>query len=220
MTVVTSFSVEAADITFGQALAATETRLELTQFVPVDGDFIPYFWKERDGDTEQFEQHARDHPAVEALNNLDGRVDAALYRIEWTDEVDGFLDALHDHDVLVEEATTNHGEEWYFRLRAFGQSELSGFQSACFDSGIDINVQRMVHNPDTGSRSPRAFVGVTDKQREALDLALEHGYFAVPRENSATELAEMVDISRPAFSRRLRRAQQSVFSNLSRAPEA
>ncbi|WP_435078671.1 helix-turn-helix domain-containing protein [Halococcus sp. AFM35] len=220
MTVIASFSVEAAEITFGQALAATETRLELTQFVPVDGEFIPYFWKKRDGDTEQFEQHAREHPAVASLNNLDGRVDAALYRIEWSDEVDGFLDALHDHDVLVEEATTNHGEEWYFRLRAFGQSELSAFQTACFDAGIDISVQRMVHNPDTDTGNSRALVGVTDKQREALDLALEHGYFATPREHSATELAEMVDISRPAFSRRLRRAQQSVFSNLLRAPEA
>ena len=214
MSVIAGFSVAAEEIVFGQALSGTETRIELTQFVPVDGAFIPYFWKERDGDTEQFERTAREHPAVEDIVNLDGRVEAALYRIEWTDEADGFLDALQTHDVLIEEATTNHGEEWFFRLRAFGQDELSAFQDACHKEDIHLDIQRMVHNPDTASDHDRAFVGVTDKQHEALNLALEQGYFQVPRESSATELAEEVGISRQAYSRRLQRAQQSIFTNL------
>ena len=216
MSVIASFSVASEDIAFGQALAATETRIELTQFVPVDGEFIPYFWKERDGDTEKFERTARDHPAVADLVNLDGRVDAALYRIDWAEGTDGFLDALDEHDVLVEKATTNHGEQWFFRLRAFGQEELSAFQSACYDHGIQLDVRRVIHNPDpkTDNDGDRALVGVTDKQRDAIELALERGYFEVPRKASATELAAEVGISRQAFSRRLQRGQQSVFTNL------
>jgi predicted DNA binding protein len=214
MTIIAGFSVTAADIVFGQALASTETRLELTQFVPVDGAFIPYFWKERDGDTDYFEQTTREHPAVADLTNLDGRVDKALYRINWTAEVDGFLDALREQDVLVEEATTNHGEEWFFRLRAFGQDELSAFQSACHESDIAIDIHRMVHNPDSRGGDDRALVGITPKQHEAIELAVERGYFNIPRESSASELAEEVGITRQAFSRRLQRAQQSVFTNL------
>lgn len=214
MTVIVSFTVEAADIVFGQVLAETETRIDLTQFIPIEDDFIPYFWKERDGDSQVFEQRVREHPAVRTLENLDGRVEAALYRINWTDEVDGFLDALREHDVLVERATTNHGERWLFRLRAFDQTELSSFQSACYQEDIDIDIQRMVPNPDSDGMTSQALVGVTGRQREALDLALEHGYFEIPRENNATELAEMLGISRPAFARRLRRAEQSIFSNL------
>lgn len=135
MSVIASFGVASEDIALGQALAGTETRIELTQFVPVDGEFIPYFWKERNGDREQFERTVRDHPAVADLVNLDGRVDAALYRIDWAEGTDGFLDALNEQDVLVEKASTNHGEKWFFRLRAFGQEELSAFQSACYDHG-------------------------------------------------------------------------------------
>lgn len=175
--------------------------------MPVDTDF-PYFWKER-GDDESFERHARDHPAVSALVDLDGRVNAALYRIEWTDEVDGFLDALYEQDVMVEEATTNHGEEWSFRLRAFGQAELSAFQNSCYDNDVPLDIRRVIHNPDTGERDG-ALVDLTQKQRDAL----ERGYFEVPREISATELGEEMDISRQAFSRRLHRAEQSVFANL------
>jgi predicted DNA binding protein len=214
MSVVAGFSVDAEDIKFGQALAGTETRIELTQFIPVERDFVPYFWKERNGDTEQFERHAREHPAVADLVELDDRVEAALYRIDWTDEVDGFLDTLRTHDIMVEEATTNHGEEWFFRLRAFDQDELSGFQSDCHNRGIHIDVRRMVHNPGSDEGHDRALVGVTDKQHEALELALDCGYFDVPRQTSATELADGVGISRQAFSRRLQRAQQSVFTNL------
>ena len=72
----------------------------------------------------------------------------------------------------------------------------------------------MIHNPGSEGITNQALVGVTGKQREALDLALEHGYFEVPRENNATELAEMLGISRSAFARRLHRTEQSVFNNL------
>ena len=217
MSVIAGFSVSADEVVFGQALAGTETRIELTQFIPVEEQFVPYFWKERDGDTEQFEGTARDHPAVEDLVELDGRVEAALYRIDWNpDAANGFLDALREHDVLVEEASTNHGEEWFFRLRAFGQDELSGFQSECHNNDIHIDVHRMVHNPDSGSHSKhdRALVGITPKQHEAIELAVEWGYFQVPRESSVAELAKEIGITRQAFSRRLQRAQQNVFTNL------
>lgn len=220
MTVIAGFSINAEDIVFGQALAGTETRIELTQFVPTDGGLIPYFWKERDGDTEKFERHARDHPAVADLENLDGRVEATLYRIDWAGEADGFLDALRERDVMVEEASTNHGDQWLFRLRAFDQDELSGFQNDCHEHGIPLDIRRMVHNPTSDGRHDRALVGVTDKQYEALALALERGYFHVPREHSATELAAELDISRQAYSRRLQRAQQSVFTDLFAASSA
>ncbi|WP_049999292.1 helix-turn-helix domain-containing protein [Halococcus sediminicola] len=215
MTLIASFSVDTGDIEFGQALAGTETRIELTQFVPVGGQFIPYFWKERGGDRETFEQSVREHPAVADLVYLDGRVDAALYRIDWTDDVDGFLNALCDLDIIVEEASTNHGEKWSFRLRAFDQAGFTAFQHACSDHGINLDMRRMIHNPDAGGgRHDRALVGVTEKQREAIELALEQGYFEVPRQTTATELAEKMDISRQAFSRRLQRAEQTVFTNL------
>jgi predicted DNA binding protein len=76
----------------------------------------------------------------------------------------------------------------------------------------------MVHNPDSAEEGKPGLDGLTEKQREALELALDEGYFAVPRENSATELADEVGITRPAFSRRLQRAQKQVFTHLLRSP--
>ena len=213
MSIIASLSINADDFVFGEVLSHTTTRIELTQFVPVDNQLVPYFWKEHNGDRTAFEQRVRDHSAVADLTNLDGRVNAHLYRIDWTDEIDGFLDALRDRDIFIEEATTTDGKAWLFRLRAIDQEELSAFQEACYDHSIPIDVRRVIHNPDTADHIP-SLTGVTSKQREALLLALERGYFHVPRDISAEELGEELGISGQALSRRLQRGQQSILTNL------
>ncbi|EMA51401.1 helix-turn-helix domain-containing protein [Halococcus thailandensis] len=213
MSVIASISIDADDFVLGEILADTTTRIELTQFVPVDNQLIPYFWKEHDGDREAFEETVRNHPAVAELSNLDGRVNSHLYRIDWTDEDDGFLNALRDQDILIEEASTTDGETWLFQLRAIDQSELSAFQEACYEHDVPLDIKRVVHNPDMSDRS-RGLVGVTPKQERALELALERGFFNVPRDISADELGEELGITGQAFSRRLQRCQQSIFMNL------
>ncbi|PSQ64682.1 MAG: hypothetical protein BRD24_09910, partial [Halobacteriales archaeon SW_9_67_24] len=51
-------------------------------------------------------------------------------------------------------------------------------------------------------------------QQEALVLALERGYFDVPRDVSADDLGEELNISGQAFSRRLQRGHRSILTNL------
>lgn len=213
MSVIASLSIDADDFVLGEVLAATTTRIQLTQFVPVDNQLIPYFWKEHDGDRETFEQSVRDHPAVAGLANLDGRVNSHLYRIDWTDEVNGFLTVLRERNILIEEASTTNGETWLFRLRAIDQAELSAFQEACYDHDVPLDIRRVIHNPDMPEQI-RSLVGVTPKQQEALTLALERGYFNVPGDVSADELGEELNISSQAFSRRLQRGHQSILTNL------
>lgn len=48
---------------------------------------------------------------------------------------------------------------------------------------------------------------LTDKQREALDLALEMGYYKRPRDATLTELAAKLNITKSAVSQRLRAAE-------------
>jgi predicted DNA binding protein len=55
---------------------------------------------------------------------------------------------------------------------------------------------------------------LTKQQREALVAALENGYFSVPRDTTATEVADQLGISKSSFLGRLKRAQQTVFEQL------
>jgi hypothetical protein len=210
VTVVAGIVVEASAFDIGRVLSATTARIDLTEFVPVDGRPVPYFWKEH-GDDEAFERAVRADDRVASLTNLDGRSDASLYRVDWAGLVDGLVGALHDHHVLVEEGWTDDGERWRFRLRAPSQQALSAFQQACSDRGIRLDVRYVSRDPDD---TPTAFGGLSAEQHEALVLALRNGYFDIPREHSQSELATMLGISRQSFGRRLRRAERNVFEAL------
>jgi predicted DNA binding protein len=56
--------------------------------------------------------------------------------------------------------------------------------------------------------------GLTDAQAESLRAAVAHGYFEVPRETTAEEVASGMGISKSAFLERLRRGQRAVFGTL------
>ena len=58
------------------------------------------------------------------------------------------------------------------------------------------------------------FERLTDRQREVLQTAYIAGFFERPRENTGEEVAAMLDISQPTFSRHLRHAQQRLFAEL------
>lgn len=66
------------------------------------------------------------------------------------------------------------------------------------DNGLDASIERQL----------------TKQQREALLAALEEGYFEVPRRATATDVADELDISKSSFLGRIKRAQQTVFTQL------
>lgn len=55
---------------------------------------------------------------------------------------------------------------------------------------------------------------LTPAQVESVERALELGYFTIPREADASDIADALDISKSAFLERLRRAQASLFREL------
>jgi predicted DNA binding protein len=214
MTVLADIVIDAEDFTVGQVLGHSTTPIQLTQFVPVGEHLMPYFWKETGGD-ESFEERVRADDRVRSLADLNGRVGAQLYHIEWREGVDGFVGALQNHDLLVEECrSSSEGDRWLFRIRAWDQQELSSFQRACHDIDVHLDVRTVRHNPASASPEFGIEGRLSDKQREALVTALEEGYFDVPRGISQTDLAEKVGISRQAFARRLKRGQHTVFADI------
>lgn len=59
-----------------------------------------------------------------------------------------------------------------------------------------------------------ALTDLTNRQRDVLETAYRNGFFAWPRETTAEEVATILDISQPAFSRHIRRSEQKVFCRL------
>jgi predicted DNA binding protein len=211
MTVIATIAIDAADFELGKILTGYDSVVELTQFVPMDNDLVPYFWAENH-DLDEFEEEVRADDCVAELTHLDGAVDRRLYEVKWTDGIDGFLTALSEHDLLVERAKGND-DEWEFRLRAHDREPLAAFQAACTDHGVTLHVREVHHNPDDPAQPA---YGITEKQQEALELAHANGYFNIPQEQSLTELAEELGISRQSFSRRLNRGLDTLLTKILR----
>jgi len=184
----------------------TDVQIELAQFVPI-GEFItPYFWVET-SDPSSFEKAVRNDDYVATLERLDDGTNKYLYRIEWEIEPDGFLTALRLHDLVVERATGTR-DEWRFHIRGPDNENLSAFRETLREQGVSFTVEAIWYpNEPIGNQS-----NLSNKQRQAVELAFTEGYWSVPKETNLSELAEQVGISRQSFSRRLDRGIYNILA--------
>ena len=208
MTVIADISVSSDDFVLGQTMQAVPASpIELEQLVP-SGDLpLPYFWVEQ-VNVERAEAALSDESAVKSVAQLDSLNGRVLFRIEWTEEVDSFLENLTDYEAAVLEAAGNN-DEWQFQLRFQSYDVLSEFYRACINDGVGVQLDR-VHNPVEAAS--RARFGLTDDQEQTLVTAFEAGYFDVPRGTTIRELGEELEVSDSAISQRLRRANSSLIA--------
>ncbi|WP_135304698.1 helix-turn-helix domain-containing protein [Haloarcula amylovorans] len=64
---------------------------------------------------------------------------------------------------------------------------------------------------DSGRLTEVLVSKLTDDQLAILETAYNHGYFDVPRETSATDLAEELDVAQSTVSERLRTAERTLL---------
>jgi predicted DNA binding protein len=219
MTVIATFSLPAEEFTLGQAFQAVEGgRIDLERLVPLGDAAVPYFWIDSEA-IESAKTALPAHPAVEDVLVLDTLEDRALLRIDWTEQVDGVLEAIAENEGVLLEAASN-GDEWTLQLRFPDHEHLSACYRQCMASGKSIDLAA-VHDRVTDQGAINNRLGLTSAQHEALVTAIETGYFAVPREISLAELGEKLGISDAALSERLRRGEATLIATtLLTAPAA
>lgn len=208
MTVIADFSIPADEFVLGHLLEVRPgVQVRLESMIPTGEATIPYFWI-RSPDVEQVEQTLQASTIVESVHRVDEVDDETLFRVDWTEDIDGFIEAIAAADAVVLEGI-GHGDHWSFQLRFPGNESLSAFYRDVVDKGIPVDLGG-VHRPV--ETAPRPKFGLTPEQSEALSLALDAGYFAVPREVTLVGLAEELDISDSAVSQRIRRGLTKVLS--------
>lgn len=216
MSVIATVVVDADDFTLGAALALGDgVRVRLERVVPVEDTFVPYLWVS-DDDIEHIETALVNEGDIESFRIVDRADTEALTRVEWREDFDGFLEALMASDGTLLEGT-GESETWRFRLRFADNDDLTAFYRTCAENGIHVDV-RSVHNPGAPRRID-SDIDLTETQRETLRIALEEGYFDVPRRINLLELAERLGISDSAVSQRLRRGVSAVLAETLRDAE-
>lgn len=161
---------------------------------------VPYLWV-MESNTDATERALRADPDVESFEVIDTLGCDTLVRVGWNPEADGFAEGLVESDAVLVEAVSD-GASWSLELRFPGHDRLSEFHAWCLDHGIDLSVGEVYSNNESiDDEGP-----LTDVQRETLYVALDAGYFEVPRKVTLTELADDLGVSDNAVSQRLRRA--------------
>ena len=209
MSVIADFSIPADQFPLGDLLEVRPgVQVRLESLIPTGESVIPYFWVQSP-DVEAVERTLRDSDIVESVEIVDRVGNETLFRVAWSQGVNGVIETIKDTDSVILESS-GHGDHWSFQLRFPGNDALSTFDRTVVEKGVDLELEG-VHNPLEADEPPE--LQLTEQQREALVVALDHGYFEVPRETTLVELAEELNISDSAVSQRIRRGLTKILSN-------
>lgn len=108
--------------------------------------------------------------------------------------------------VSIESTVTDEGG--IQRLMFSDYDEFSKFQRRCNRADIPFTLLNISSNSENVESAPRS--GLTDRQYEALTVAFTRGYYDSPRRASTKEIAEELEVSAPAVSKLLQRAERKL----------
>ncbi len=206
MSVILEFTLHDEDFKFGRVLSVTPNmHLELERIVPT-GCMMPYVWATGDSH-DTFAKQVEADPAVKEFIVLDTIEDSSLYRIEWEPETSDLIEGIVMAEAVVLEARRD--EAWAFRLRFPNHEKLSIFHNFLVKHDIPIHIMRT--NTLTETTEHAHHQHLSQKQREAMSLAVRRGFFATPREASLKDLAEELGVSEQAVSNRIRRGNEKIL---------
>jgi len=107
--------------------------------------------------------------------------------------------------------TTITPDGWY-ETKVFKEyEEFNDFRKSCESHGISLDLVSISSEPSAPEDTSQD--GLTDRQREALTLAISRGYYESPRRVAAEELAEELGISQPSLSSLLRRGERELITS-------
>ena len=210
MSVLAEIAVPASEFVLTDTLTTVpDTRIEIKRVVAGTENVTPYFWA-FGGNLERFEQTLRDDPSTREILTLEeNQENERFYRVIWQGDVPNLLTAVSDAKATVLEAMSDE-EEWELKVLFPDQEALTQFHDYCIEHDFSFQLQR-VYRPENPQEQGE--YDVTDEQLEALVAAYDAGYFNVPRDQTLTELADQLGISRNALSARLRRGTRNLLSN-------
>lgn len=137
--------------------------------------------------------------------------------IEWRVPAATPLGTLAEHGANLLETTVDDGTARYVAevaSEADIRPVVDRIQEHAPDTWLEAVRQRDHPTDQADSVSGQTIEDLTDRQQEALEAAYRAGYYDWPRESTAEEIAETLDISAPTLHAHLRKAEDSVLADL------
>lgn len=210
MSIIGDFAFPGERFVLSEMIDLPTVDIEIERLVAHAGEGLTPYFRIAADDFNTVERRLADDPTVEDLDRLDAFDGERFYRAHWVSGSEELMAALKETEGAIMEATF-HERDWEVRLLFADRDDLTTFFERCRDEfGFDIDLVRVFDRSD-----PEAYdeYGLTAPQRDALTIALEKGYFEVPKQCTITEIAEEIDVSPQAISQRLRRGYGTLVRN-------
>lgn len=208
MSVIAKFRLDPEQLVLASALEAVP---EMSTSVDHEIGEIPsepllFFWA-WGGDFEAFEAALEDDPTVTDVLVLDKVSGRRLYRVQLTSDTPVVLYPMYARLGLTLLDAHASADGWTGRIRFPGREALAELRAFFVENDVSFDVIGVYDQSDLATPGPLA---LTDGQRQILEVALESGYFEIPRDASLSGVAASLGISPQAASERLRRGLQTV----------
>lgn len=205
---VVEVEIPADEFALWETLTEHETlEFEIERVVAHESDRVmPFVWASGgEGDMESILEEDTSVQNLQLLADLD---EEQLYQMEWTDRIQTLIHILVDEEATVLSASGN-SSHWHLRILFPDRNALSDTYDYCRENDLTLDI-RNIYELEQGRKGR---FGLTDEQQDTLTLAFERGYYDIPREASAENLADDLEVSHQAISERLRRGHRSLVKN-------
>jgi PAS domain S-box-containing protein len=200
-----TLTVDSADTPLSRAVATAGNPVTVTAILPHDDrDALCYLVPD---ERDQFLEAARETPGIDRVRPMgDERVQAVV-----TDPCPG--DIITDHGGELErarvEATTS-----IMTVRFPDGMSFDPVLEALSTQFSDVSISEFTTDATQPDEDGDPLAGLTDRQREVLEVAYQSGYFEKPRSNDAAAVAETLGIARPTYDEILRAAHRNLLEEL------
>ncbi len=181
--------------------------------VQQSGDGVVEFVTVEDTQPDGIVTAVSEHDAAEAVSSHSERSDARI-QVETNRTTLGGL--LQEIGVRLREIVIEDGVAEVTVQLPVERDEQPVLDRIREDFDVDAVTGHITKSvqPRSGAVQPSDVTALTQKQQQAVEAALEAGYFARPRENSASEVAELLGVSHSTFLQHLRAAERKLFADL------
>jgi predicted DNA binding protein len=159
-----------------------------------------------DGRKRDVDAALRSDSGIATVECFDGGEGGWRYRVTWKGRPRRLVQRLVAADVSLVSVQGESGE-WQLRLLAPNREGIAKADEIMSDFDCEANCRSI---STVGSEQSNGSE-LTTEQHEALVTASEEGYYDVPRDATATEVADELGISHQALSERFRRAYHQLI---------
>lgn len=174
---------------------------------------MPCFWAVGCDTFDPFDSALEEDPSVEQILCEREYDTEKFYHVLWADYItDQFKDGLAMECALLHAETTL--ERWWLRLRFADHDQFNEFRAHLDEHAIEFRLESL----DQAAAPHQCTGGITPAQRDALTVAVQEGYFAIPRGATMEDVADTLGVSTQAASERIRRGITQFVETLLISP--